>query len=1495
MAPRPRIRVAVAQLAYHPAARIDGRRSPREDPLFAAGAPPSLRPPGVDLPPPIDARLHGLERRIAAVHDHQLMLRLRAIVASCRRWRVDLLVLPEYSAPAGLLRGLAEAAGEVMVVAGSHVVDRESLRVCADLGWRGDAAATLGCAVAPVLHRGRIVHLQAKLHSGDPASERPGTRWEPAALPGGAGAFGVVFADDVERKGSASPTWHPTIGPALARCDLVAVLAYAPLFTDSFGRIASMAHHLAPVAAVAKNSTDADAQFVTATGDLSGDRLGWPEEALLLADLDLEAGGGSHVASPSLVYRAHPVGDEYAAWSTAFAAHLEDATADDLGELIATCAETRNLLLGAGALMEGDSRDRRLRRLVDDASPPADLDELRALTREVVLPRACVPFDHLCVALARAALGELRGWLREAQGVPTGADALLACVEHLERRLAATPAALRRAIEVPTPDLWSDAGREALAEVAAALRGPAAQATARPRARKTAIGGDAQAPRALGEPAAPGFPRPSDAELAAWLADYRGLAEVWSERRTALLRDTDALFEPPLALTPGAEDPRPALGLLDAWADGDAPLGLLLGSGGIGKSTLLVEWAARRWQHGRAPLPIVVRLDWSRGGDDPLAALLELAALADTPTARARLRHLLARGALLPCFDGFDEALARLSEEAHAHLLASLLELLTLAEGSARLLIASRSELFDAGAPAAARVDAALGERGPAARIQLQPFSDAQVAALIRKLAGDAGDGAALLDRLTSHYELEHLARRPLLVAMVLRTLGSLDPTTRVTAADIYEAYFERWQADAAALAQQPFDAAERALLLESLALTLWDRAASACAAAELRRGFLRDLAPALAQRDDAALARDLARGLPAGFVVGDPDGGLRFTHSSFVEFFVARALVRHLGRCRERLLGIRALSPAIVDFVDWLLHRRGGDTLAEHWQRALAEWVDSRARVERTASAWLGNARRVLDALASRRGDALMADTGAIEDMAGRSGSLEASADDDMAYRAGSKAPGAGGPRRELARGWAPAAPTEAAPTRGAIDRASDARELWADTDDDEADAFAGDPAQSEAAGGDEAPAFEAEAAQEELEIATPAAPPQAARGDLPVAPARRPAPSLPQRDRGPPEPQRAATPALVGREPSAKKRLLLSKAGLSARAAPADREPNRFRPGGPLADPDLPGREDILREFSTLLDQPSPALLKGPRRAGKSSILRAIQRREGPRREVVRCDLERGGLLRGPDELARLLFPDLRGEADPAESLWRRLDAARAAGEPPPALLLDELAYLREGDDALFAWLRALGQEGLAGLILAGSHADWIDVIRRANRTPGSSFGNDYTVVELGPLSEAEAIRFLVVTAPDDVAIDPTRTAKWIVDLCGGWPFYLQVMGYAVVEEVRSGRHAALVRPEALRDLYERRLLRERGPAVFGSRWGDLRRPAQELLLAELERARERGTRHLTPYKELPRQARAILSNADLIDAVSGWKIDRPFADWLHRNLDELELSHG
>jgi hypothetical protein len=235
--------------------------------------------------------------------------------------------------------------------------------------------------------------------------------------------------------------------------------------------------------------------------------------------------------------------------------------------------------------------------------------------------------------------------------------------------------------------------------------------------------------------------------------------------------------------------------------------------------------------------------------------------------------------------------------------------------------------------------------------------------------------------------------------------------------------------------------------------------------------------------------------------------------------------------------------------------------------------------------------------------------------------------------------------------------------------------------------------------------------------------------------------------------------------------------------------RESNRFCPGRALVEFDtLPGREPVIQELLALVDNRSPAILRGPRRSGKTSILHVLRRRLGEDRTVRHATLE-GTRVRTADDLARWLEPDIRDDPRPAETLRNLLRAADR-----PVLLLDEVAHLGAADGEVFAWLRGVGQD-VASLVLVGSHWDWLRVVERAAETPGSSFGNDVTPVNLGPMDRAEAVAFLVATAPGDVPIEAEKTATWIVELCGPWPFYLQVMGYAVVQAVQAGKRRALV----------------------------------------------------------------------------------------------------
>ncbi|XXT23222.1 pentapeptide repeat-containing protein [Sorangium sp. So ce429] len=377
------------------------------------------------------------------------------------------------------------------------------------------------------------------------------------------------------------------------------------------------------------------------------------------------------------------------------------------------------------------------------------------------------------------------------------------------------------------------------------------------------------------------------------------------------------------------------------------------------------------------------------------------------------------------------------------------------------------------------------------------------------------------------------------------------------------------------------------------------------------------------------------------------------------------------------------------------------------------------------------------------------------------------------------------------------------------------------------------------------------------------------------------------------PPAPAAAASAAAPPASPPATSAAPPAPAALAPARAPTSRAltlaspspsaellPNPFRPGPALTDASslLPGRAPVLAELFALIESRSPAILRGPRRAGKTSILHHLAARLSPARAVHHRTLEgRASALRTADDLALFLDPSLNADPTPALTLRNRLSGAGNA-----VLLLDEVANLHQADATVFAWLRAVGQEQTS-VVLVGSHWDWVTIVEHAFATaPGSSFGNDVTPVNLGPLTdEADAVRFLVDTAPPDVPVEAERTARWIVELCGPWPFYLQVMGYALVQAVRAGQRRALVERAGVRELYEQRLLLDRDAAFFRPRWAELPARARAVLGA----LRGAPDAALPEVRKLPSGDVAVLCDAGLCDALGAWLVDPPFFDWIRR----------
>jgi S-DNA-T family DNA segregation ATPase FtsK/SpoIIIE len=218
-------------------------------------------------------------------------------------------------------------------------------------------------------------------------------------------------------------------------------------------------------------------------------------------------------------------------------------------------------------------------------------------------------------------------------------------------------------------------------------------------------------------------------------------------------------------------------------------------------------------------------------------------------------------------------------------------------------------------------------------------------------------------------------------------------------------------------------------------------------------------------------------------------------------------------------------------------------------------------------------------------------------------------------------------------------------------------------------------------------------------------------------------------------------------------------------------------------------------------------------------------------------------------------------------------------ASTTDPLVFLLDEVGRLSMYGAAAVSWLRDLGQAG-AWLVYTGTEKDWHMVVRWALTMPGSSFGNDVNARDLGPWDESIALTFLTGTAANlGVDLPPDSTGKVIIDLVGTWPFYLQVVGDAVVRAVQSEDFSPLSDREALHRLIDRRLLDE-WTSHFEGRWAEIGPAGRSALLDEPG----------TPAVSLAPAQRNDLRDVGLLRPGDRWLPDPPFFAWIKRNAASL-----
>ena len=249
-----------------------------------------------------------------------------------------------------------------------------------------------------------------------------------------------------------------------------------------------------------------------------------------------------------------------------------------------------------------------------------------------------------------------------------------------------------------------------------------------------------------------------------------------------------------------------------------------------------------------------------------------------------------------------------------------------------------------------------------------------------------------------------------------------------------------------------------------------------------------------------------------------------------------------------------------------------------------------------------------------------------------------------------------------------------------------------------------------------------------------------------------------------------------------------LLFTRGLLATLSP-------YRTEGAVHDPSMfYGRTALLDKLmQTQLPQ---FLLVGPRRIGKSSLLRRLESAlpiRSPELDIHYIDLLG---IKDSARATRLLahklkLPNIRANTDPdnnavqlAEVLREKFDNSAQTG----LILLDEVDGLVETDAGadfpLLSELRSLQAEGICSFVLAGY---WY--LYRRTLDYGSPVHNFASVERLGPL-DIEAARNLIIELMARLGVSyvdedlPTR----IAELTGGYPSLIQFLCDQMLEQLKQ-----------------------------------------------------------------------------------------------------------
>jgi WD40 repeat protein len=194
----------------------------------------------------------------------------------------------------------------------------------------------------------------------------------------------------------------------------------------------------------------------------------------------------------------------------------------------------------------------------------------------------------------------------------------------------------------------------------------------------------------------------------------------------------------------------------------------------------------------------------------------------------------------------------------------------------------------------------------------------------------------AIYERIRKTYDLANLARRPMLLSMIVEVLPHLARRGRITPAILYDVYVRQWlkkTTDAAILPPQM-----RLSFMKAVAVALYEGTDTTIPVEQFPR-HVREHFQVNARTDVDQFAHDVRT---HALLIRDDAGNYFFAHRSFMEFFVALKCVKEVRDQEPAIFDQTRLTPEVAGFVRDLLTASDTRTL---WKILKNSTIESSCR----------------------------------------------------------------------------------------------------------------------------------------------------------------------------------------------------------------------------------------------------------------------------------------------------------------------------------------------------------------------------------------------------------------------------------------------------------------------------------------------------------------------------------------------------------------------